>query len=320
MHRAERHASRAAEACKELAARLYAGEAAAQERAAEAKVKAAEAKTRQAKIGWAREMRDQEYAAERQVERAREVEAEHARLRRLAAALSEVDFQVGQRERAPPECGIDAYSGFDFGFGGGLGRAQRAAWLHWEQVLQEEEASGWYAEVYAFCHNVPWASGTSCEASDDPWDAAAADFRRACRVLEPLDYAEPRYFCGQDGGRSAYEQREAVLFDLAAEVGARHDVRDLFVLPGSAVGFAAVGLHSADETEAEAAAAAAAAADKKDREQGPDDVTEEERDDMYMRAALNVFMSNRFSDSLPDSTLLGISDVELYRELLGGAD
>ena len=62
------------------------------------------------------------------------------------------------------------------------------------------------------------------------------------------------------------------------------------------------------------------AADKKDQEQGPDDVTEEERDDMYMRAALNVFMSNRFSDSLPDSTLLGISDVELYRELLGGAD
>ena len=95
-------------------------------------------------------------------------------------------------------------------------------------------------------------------------------------------------------------------------------MRDLFVLPGSAVGFAAVGLHSADETEAEAAAAAAA--DKKDQEQGPDDVTEEERDDMYMRAALNVFMSNRFSDSLPDSTLLGISDVELYRELLGGAD
>ena len=39
-----------------------------------------------------------------------------------------------------------------------------------------------------------------------------------------------------------------------------------------------------------------------------------------LRAALNVFMSNRFSDSLPDSTLLGISDVELYRELLGGAD
>ena len=30
--------------------------------------------------------------------------------------------------------------------------------------------------------------------------------------------------------------------------------------------------------------------------------------------------SNHFSDSLPDSTLLGISDVELYRELLGGAD
>ena len=150
--------------------------------------------------------------------------------------------------------------------------------------------------------------------------AAAADFRRACRVLEPLDYAEPRYFCGQDGGRSAYEQREEVLLDLAAEVGVRHGVRDLFVRPGSAVGFAAVGLHSADETEAEAAAAAAAAADKKDQEQGPDDVTEEERDDMYMRAALNVFMSNRFSDSLPDSTLLGISDVELYRELLGGAD
>ena len=179
-------------------------------------MKAAEAKTLQSKLGWAREMRDQEYAAERQAERAREVEAEHARLRRLAAALSEVDFQVGQRERAPPECGIDAYSGLDSGFGG-LGRAQRAAWLHWEQVLQEEEASGWYAEVYAFCHNVPWASGTSCEASDDPWDAAAADFRRACRVLEPLDYAEPRYFCSQDGGRSAYEQREAVLFDLAAE-------------------------------------------------------------------------------------------------------
>ena len=38
-----------------------------------------------------------------------------------------------------------------------------------------------------------------------------------------------------------------------------------------------------------------------------------------MRAALNVFMSNRFSDSLPDSTLLGISGAEL-RELLGGAD
>ena len=56
-----------------------------------------------------------------------------------------------------------------------------------------------------------------------------------------------------------------------------------------------------------------------DQEQGPDDVTEEERDDMYMRAALNVFMSNRFSDSLPDSTLLGISGAEL-RELLGGAD
>ena len=55
------------------------------------------------------------------------------------------------------------------------------------------------------------------------------------------------------------------------------------------------------------------------QEQGPDDVTEEERDDMYMRAALNVFMSNRFSDSLPDSTLLGISGAEL-RELLGGAD
>ena len=80
-----------------------------------------------------------------------------------------------------------------------------------------------------------------------------------------------------------------------------------------------MGLYSADETEAEAAAAAAAAADKKDQEQGPDDVTEEERDDMYMRAALNVFMSNRFSDSLPDSTLLGISGAEL-RELLGGAD
>ena len=90
--------------------------------------------------------------------------------------------------------------------------------------------------------------------------------------------------------------------------------------PGSAVGFAAVGLQSADETEAEAAAAAAAAAaDKKDQEQGPDDFTEEERDDMYMRAALNVFMSNHFSDSLPDSTLQGISDAEL-RELLGGAD
>ena len=55
------------------------------------------------------------------------------------------------------------------------------------------------------------------------------------------------------------------------------------------------------------------------QEQGPDDVTEEERDDMYMRAALNVFMSNRVSDSLPDSTLLGVSDAEL-RELLGGAD
>ena len=96
-------------------------------------------------------------------------------------------------------------------------------------------------------------------------------------------------------------------------------MRDLFVLPGSAVGFAAVGLHAADETEAEAAAAAAAAADKKDQEQGPDDVTEEERDDMYMRAALNVFMSNHFSDSLPDSKLLGISVAEL-RELLGGAD
>ena len=108
-----------------------------------------------------------------------------------------------------------------------------------------------------------------------------------------------------------------MLLDLAAEIGARHGVRDLFVQPGSAVGFAAVGPYSADETEAEAAAAAA---DKKDQEQGPDDVTEEERDDMYMRAALNVFMSNRFSDSLPDSTLLGISDVELYRELLGGAD
>ena len=40
---------------------------------------------------------------------------------------------------------------------------------------------------------------------------------------------------------------------------------------------------------------------------------------MYMRAALNVFMSNSFSDSLPDSTLLGISGAEL-RELLGGAD
>ena len=40
---------------------------------------------------------------------------------------------------------------------------------------------------------------------------------------------------------------------------------------------------------------------------------------MYMRAALNVFMSNGFSDSLPDSTLLGISGAEL-RELLGGAD
>ena len=41
-----------------------------------------------------------------------------------------------------------------------------------------------------------------------------------------------------------------------------------------------------------------------------------------MRAALNVFMShmsNSFSDSLPDSTLLGISDAEL-REPLGGAD
>ena len=38
-----------------------------------------------------------------------------------------------------------------------------------------------------------------------------------------------------------------------------------------------------------------------------------------LRAALNVFMSNRFSDSLPDSTLLGISGAEL-RELLGGAD
>ena len=37
-----------------------------------------------------------------------------------------------------------------------------------------------------------------------------------------------------------------------------------------------------------------------------------------MSAALNVFMSNRFSDSLPDSTLLGISGAEL-RELLGGA-
>ena len=110
-----------------------------------------------------------------------------------------------------------------------------------------------------------------------------------------------------------------MLFDLAAEVGARHGVRDLFVQPGSAVGFAAVGLYSADETEVEAAAAAEAAADKKDQEQGPDDVTEEERDDMYMRAALNVFMSNRFSDSLPDSTLLGISGAEL-RELLGGAD
>ena len=278
MHRAERHASRAAEACKELAARLYAGEATAQERAAEAKVKAAEAKTLQSKLGWAREMRDQEYAAERQAERAREVEAEHARLRRLAAALSEVDFQVGQRERAPPECGIDAHSGFDSGFGGGLGRAQRAAWLHWEQVLQEEEASGWYAEVYAFCHNVPWASGTSCEASDDPWDAAAADFRRACRVLEPLDYAEPRYFCGQDVcGRSACEQREEVLLDLAAEVRVRHGVRDLFVRPGSAVGFAAVGLHSADETEAEAAAAAEAAADKNDQEQGPDPPPRRER-------------------------------------------
>ena len=80
-----------------------------------------------------------------------------------------------------------------------------------------------------------------------------------------------------------------------------------------------MGLYSADETEAEAAATAEAAADKKDQEQGPDDVTEEERDDMYMRAALNVFMSNRFSDSLPDSTLLGISGAEL-RELLGGAD
>ena len=79
-----------------------------------------------------------------------------------------------------------------------------------------------------------------------------------------------------------------------------------------------MGLYSADETEAEAAAAEAAA-DKKDQEQGPDDVTEEERDDMYMRAALNVFMSNSFSDSLPDSTLLGISGAEL-RELLGGAD
>ena len=60
-------------------------------------------------------------------------------------------------------------------------------------------------------------------------------------------------------------------------------------------------------------------ADKEDQEQGPDDVTEEERDDMHMRAALNMFMSNRFSDSLPDSTLLGISGAEL-RELLGGAD
>ena len=38
-----------------------------------------------------------------------------------------------------------------------------------------------------------------------------------------------------------------------------------------------------------------------------------------MRAALNVFMSNSFSDSLPDSTLLGISGAELL-ELLGGAD
>ena len=41
---------------------------------------------------------------------------------------------------------------------------------------------------------------------------------------------------------------------------------------------------------------------------------------MYiMRAALNVFMLNGSSDSLPDSTLLGISGAEL-RELLGGAD
>ena len=67
------------------------------------------------------------------------------------------------------------------------------------------------------------------------------------------------------------------------------------------------------------AAEAAEAADKKDQEPGPDDVTEQERDDMHMRAALNVFMSNGSSDSLPDSTLLGISGAEL-RELLGGAD
>ena len=40
---------------------------------------------------------------------------------------------------------------------------------------------------------------------------------------------------------------------------------------------------------------------------------------MYMGEALNVFMSNHFSDSLPDSTLLVISGAEL-RELLGGAD